>query len=197
MELSGEVLEGLQLVGNSAHVSDKCFNPLISRVLKDCRDTDGPSEIALTGKPVPGLNAAVFKQAYAALYTLVLEAAKHDADRSNVSAVLEDCKFAPDRIEAFSKAFESAKPELRALLSNIGTQFRHVVDVDWRLDYFLKNNHLDKMNEPVYMITLKTEAGDQQGVKNIQFSCSIEQLQDMVGKLKDATKSMEKLAQST
>lgn len=43
--------------------------------------------------------------------------------------------------------------------------------------FLLQNNHLDKMNEPVYMITLKTEAGDQQGVKNIQFSCSIEQLQ--------------------
>lgn len=49
MELSSEVLEGLSLVGNSAHVSDKCFNPLITRVLKDCRDTSGPSEIALAG----------------------------------------------------------------------------------------------------------------------------------------------------
>lgn len=197
MELSSEVLEGLSLVGNSAHVSDKCFNPLITRVLKDCRDTSGPSEIALAGKPIPGLNAAVFKQSYAALYTFVLEAAKHNADQSDVSAILEDCKFDPDRIEAFIKAFEVVKQELRAVLSNIGSQFPHIVDVDWRLDYYLKNNHLDKMNEPVYFITLKTEEGDQQGTKNIQFSCSIEQLQDMVGKLKDATKSMERLAQST
>lgn len=69
MELSGEVLEGLQLVGNSAHVSDKCFNPLISRVLKDCRDTDGPSEIALTGEIITSLSA-LFKLRLAYVFSL-------------------------------------------------------------------------------------------------------------------------------
>lgn len=54
------------------------------------------------------------------------------------SAILEDCKFDPDRIEAFIKAFEVVKQELRAVLSNIGSQFPHIVDVDWRLDYYLK-----------------------------------------------------------
>lgn len=202
MELSTEVLQSLQLAGDAASVPDKCFSPLVTRVLKDCSSASaGPRAIAskpsVTGKPLPGLNAGIFKQVYAALYTMVLEASKHDLDHSNFSAVLEECKYTPDRIEVFAKAFEAAKPQLRASLSDVGSQFPHIVDVDWRLDYYIKNNHLDKVNEPTYLVTLKTEEGDGQGTKDIQFACSIEQLQDMVGKLKDATKSMEKLSQST
>lgn len=42
---------------------------------------------------------------------------------------------------------------------------------------FWQNNHLDKVNEPTYLVTLKTEEGDGQGTQDIQFACSIEQLQ--------------------
>ncbi|KAJ8024568.1 COMM domain-containing protein 3 [Holothuria leucospilota] len=218
MELSTEVLQSLQLAGDAASVPDKCFSPLVTRVLKDCSSASaGPRAIAskpsVTGKPLPGLNAGIFKQVYAALYTMVLEASKHDLDHSNFrhvmlrgrtllflaevkghlrspevdvqkpcnrnisSAVLEECKYTPDRIEVFAKAFEAAKPQLRASLSDVGSQFPHIVDVDWRLDYYIKNNHLDKVNEPTYLVTLKTEEGDGQGTKDIQFACSIEQLQ--------------------
>ncbi|KAJ7375769.1 COMM domain containing 3 [Desmophyllum pertusum] len=106
---------------------------------------------------------------------MILEAVKMDCDSSIISSVLEDCKWGSDRIEYFTKHFLDWKPDLEALLARTGSSFPHVVDVDWRLDYYIK------------------EVGKAQG-KDVQFSCSMEQLQDLVGKLKDACKSIEKAA---
>ncbi|XP_006817084.1 COMM domain-containing protein 3-like [Saccoglossus kowalevskii] len=194
MELSVEALGGLQLCGDSAHVSDKAFIVLVRRVcdnlLKDSTDTS-----VLDDEGLSNVDRAVLKLCFASLVTLVLEAAKHDSDASTISTILEDCKFTADRIDILNKIFISKKPEIQALLSNIGHTPPHIVDVDWRLDFYLKNNHVDKVNEPVYMVTLKTEEGGQEETKDVQFACSMEQLQDLVGKLKDACKNLEKASQ--
>ncbi|EDO49048.1 predicted protein [Nematostella vectensis] len=58
----------------------------------------------------------------------------------------------------------------------------------------LWNNHMEKVNQPTYLITLKTEETNKSKGKDIQFSCSMEQLQDLVGKLRDACKTMERVA---
>ena len=56
-----------------------------------------------------------------------------------------------------------------------------------------QNNHMDKVNEPQYVISLKTEKpGGQKG--DVQMSCTLAQLQDLVGKLKNACKGVESLA---
>ena len=54
------------------------------------------------------------------------------------SSMLEDCKYSQDRIDAFTKLFKERKQEIRASLSNIGHTPPHIVDVDWRLDFYLK-----------------------------------------------------------
>ncbi|XP_068741635.1 COMM domain-containing protein 3-like [Montipora capricornis] len=117
-----------------------------------------------------------------------------DSDSPTISSVLEDCKWTSDKIEYFSKYFQECKPELEALLSRTGSSYPHIVDVDWRLDYYIKNNQMEKVNQPTYLITLKTEESGKSHGKDVQFSCSMEQLQDLVGKLKDACKSIEKAA---
>ncbi|XP_030848131.1 COMM domain-containing protein 3-like isoform X1 [Strongylocentrotus purpuratus] len=193
MEISAEIQEGLQLAGSSARVQDKAFEPLLQKIFSDVsepgRNEDGDGAVS-------AIEPAVLKESYASLYTLVLEAAKHDADNSSISSFLEDNKFSQDRIDAFLKHFQEKKQEIRSMLSNIGHTPPHIVDVDWRLDFYLKNKHIDKINQPTYLINLKTEQGHR-GAKDIQFSCSLEQLQDLVGKLKDATKSLEKAAQGS
>ncbi|RMX39196.1 hypothetical protein pdam_00013534 [Pocillopora damicornis] len=56
------------------------------------------------------------------------------------------------------------------------------------------NNQMEKVNKPTYLITLKTEEAGKTKGEDVQFSCTMEQLQDLVGKLKDACKSVEKAA---
>lgn len=65
------------------------------------------------------------------------------------------------------------------------------MDVDWRLDYFLKTDSLSKINKPLYSITLKTKDHGEQ--KDITFTCTIEQLQDLVNKLQDASQSINRI----
>ncbi|XP_033107273.1 COMM domain-containing protein 3-like isoform X2 [Anneissia japonica] len=186
MELSAELLQSLQICGDSVHIKDDSFKSLINVVIEDLLGSDGE---------VSGIEAAIYKQSYGALATFTLEAAKYDASASNISSLLEDCKFSADRTEMFNKIFKEKKPALRAMLSRIGKTPAHVVDVDWRLDYYMKNNYLDKVNKPTYLITLKTEENGSSQLKDVQFGCTLEQLQDLVGKLKDATKSLEKATQ--
>lgn len=81
---------------------------------------------------------------------------------------------------------------LRHILSATSFGFPHIVDADWRLDYYLKSDTISKVNQPQYYIKLKVK--DEQGApKDIDFVCTIEQLQDMVDKLQDAAHSINRL----
>lgn len=185
--------EGLNLCGDSARVGDRSFRNLVQitmDILLKRKSEDGLKN----DEDIASVEAATLKQAYAGLVTMILEAVKVDCDSSSISSVLEDCKWGSDRIEYFTKHFLDCKPDLEALLARTGSSFPHVVDVDWRLDYYIKNNQMDKVNKPTYLITLKTEEPGKKQGKDVQFSCSMEQLQDLVGKLKDACKSIEKTA---
>ncbi|XP_022785890.1 myosin-9-like isoform X2 [Stylophora pistillata] len=155
------------------------------RIFQTAKNSSGRHNIS-------SVDSATLKQVYAGLVTMILEAIKMDCDSSSLSSVLEDCKWGTDRIEYFTKQFLDYKPNLEALLARTGSSFPHVVDVDWRLDYYIKNNQMEKVNKPTYLITLKTEEAGKAKGEDVQFSCTMEQLQDLVGKLKDACKSVEK-----
>jgi len=53
---------------------------------------------------------------------------------------------------------------------------------------------LEKINKAQYFISLKCEENDGQN-KNIEFSATLEELQDLVNKLKDASKSFQTIYQ--
>ncbi|KAG8009398.1 COMM domain-containing protein 3 [Nibea albiflora] len=76
---------------------------------------------------------------------------------------------------------------------SIGRRPPQINDVSWRLQYHMKNGQVDKVNEPFYSISLKSE--NEGSSEDINFTCTMEQLQDLVGKLKDAAKSVEKASQ--
>lgn len=77
------------------------------------------------------------------------------------------------------------------MLSETSSSFPHLVDVSWRLDYFIKKDTISRLNKPVYTIALKTK---QEGkTKDITFTCTLEQLQDLVNKLQDSTHSINRI----
>eukprot|EP00117_Sycon_ciliatum_P043195 scpid99111/ scgid31311/ COMM domain-containing protein 3; Protein Bup; Protein PIL len=195
MEISSSVSLGLQACGDSTHVPDAAFKDLVGVVFdvllqqKDESAIEGSSSLS-------GLDQGVLKEAYASMCTFTLQAAQHDTDVVNLTSVLEECKLTSDRCQVYTDRYAAKKTDLRAMLSSTATRHPHVVDVDWRLDYYIKNNHVEKVNTPVYLVNLKTQACGQSGTSDVQFACSVEQLQDLVGKLKDAVKGMDKLATS-
>ena len=61
--------------------------------------------------------------------------------------------------------------------------------VDWRLDYHIKSSITGNDNEPVYYVTF--QAVDGQGhSQDIRVACSLEELQDLHAKFKDAAKQV-------
>lgn len=94
-------------------------------------------------------------------------------------------------------------------MSTTGFTFPHITGVDWRLDYFIKSNSVEKINSPMYLISLETktelELDQEKGIANVhllkketteqvEFSCSADQLQDLLARLKDAAKQVERSA---
>ncbi|KAK0047140.1 COMM domain-containing protein 3 [Biomphalaria pfeifferi] len=194
MELSASVTENIIIAGDSAFIHDNSYGQLVSCACKGILFEENRNVIE-NNPAFKDIDKDVLKAAYSGIVTLVIEAAKHDSTAENLSTFLEDCKYTVDRISTFNKIFLSQKSHIQLLLGKVGSSFPHIVDVEWRLDYYIKSNNLEKIDSAVYLINLKTEEPDEQTIKDIQFSCTLEQLQDLVGKLKDATKCMEKIAQ--
>lgn len=125
----------------------------------------------------------------------MLEAARNNADATAVTAMLEDCKLTGNRLTTVTKLYTDAMIPERLLLSTTSFNHPHITDVNWRLDYYIKDDQLEKVNKGVYLINLKTE-GNANETKDIRFSATVDQLQDLVSRLKDASRAFQNLGQA-
>ncbi|NXG72547.1 COMD3 protein, partial [Baryphthengus martii] len=144
------------------------------------------------------IDPTVLKHCHAAAATCILEAGKQKADVSAISTCLEDCKLDKERIEQFCteyQVFKSCRELVTVVSFSIGRSPLHITDVSWRLEYQIKSNELHKTYQPSYLVTLNVENSDSGSHPDVCFSCTMEQLQDLVGKLKDAAKSLERATQ--
>ncbi|KAF1502688.1 COMM domain-containing protein 3, partial [Eudyptula minor novaehollandiae] len=137
------------------------------------------------------IDPTVLKHCHAAAATCILEAGKQKADISAISTCLEDCKLDKERIEQFCTEYQVFK----SILTYLRRSPLHITDVSWRLEYQIKSNQLHKTYQPSYLVTLNVENSDSGSHPDVSFSCTMEQLQDLVGKLKDAAKSLERATQ--
>ncbi|NXE87436.1 COMD3 protein, partial [Menura novaehollandiae] len=140
------------------------------------------------------IDPTVLKHCHAAAATCILEAGKQKADISAISTCLEDCKLDKERIEQFCTEYQ-CRQLVTVVSFSIGRSPLHITDVSWRLEYQIKNNQLHKTYQPSYLVTLNVENSDSGSHPDVSFSCTMEQLQDLVGKLKDAAKSLERATQ--
>jgi hypothetical protein len=186
------------------------------------------------------VDAVQLKQIVASLSALFLEAAKSNADDATLRTAMSESGNASDeQLKVVSAAFIQHADAIRAMLARTEFGFSAIGDVDWRLDYYIKSDALDRTNEPVYIVRLHTRrdldgaqrfvvsraspaASDAAKAKAkardlaaaqadrdtssaapaadgdddvIEFACSRLQLQDLVSKLKDAVKQIERTAQ--
>ncbi|GAB1598017.1 COMM domain-containing protein 3-like [Argonauta hians] len=189
MEVSASVIQGLYAAGNTSAVPDDCFHSLVESACQGI----------LTKSNIDGrlkkLDEDVYKETYGCISLLIAEATKNDADVNSLTTLLEECNFSKDRIKTFLDVFQENKPFLQALIANTTESLPHIVDVKWRLDYYIKSNHLERVHQPVYLLTLLSEVPGEKKLKELSFSCTVEQLQSLVSKLKDATRCLQRTAQ--
>jgi COMM domain containing 3 len=206
MELAADVLAGLRFAGGS-DVSDDIFVPIVKGTFQVVAGGADEAE-ALGPAAGAGADALTLKSMFDSLSALVLEAARLNTEADAVRTFLvEEASWAPARADGVAKAYERAVPQLRSRLAMVTScTLPQVVEVDWRLDYHIKGNTLERANQLSYLVKLKTRGNvplaevehDDEDRRTsgadgeVQFSCSVEQLQDLVTKLKDAVKQMER-----
>ncbi|XP_022254694.1 COMM domain-containing protein 3-like [Limulus polyphemus] len=194
MQVSKEVLEGISLLGDVTVFQDDVFKQLLDLVFEEVFTPLACSKLL----SVPVVSPMVLKKAHAAVVTFAFDAAKWNADNLSITSILEDCKLDSDRISNFLTLYDKNKTKMQSHLSNVGSYRPHIVDVDWTEHYVIKSSNLERISLPSYIISLKTESLGQDGSSNsdsTQFVCTLEQLQDLVGQLKDAVKSLERISQ--
>ncbi|CAL8311578.1 unnamed protein product [Merluccius merluccius] len=195
MELSESVQRGLQSLADPSLFDLASFTALTDVAFRSLLAAHADRGI-LADPALQHVERVLLKRCHAAATTFILEGVKQNADKSSISSCLEEFTFDAERIEIFFKSYQKHKEELEGVLANIGSQLPHINDVSWRLQYHMKNGHVHKVNEPFYLLSLNVEDGGPEGsAKDINFSCTVEQLQDLVGKMKDAAKSLEKATQ--
>lgn len=186
--LAKPVLEGLILCCGDRVVSDKNFEVLIEHACQTLLDSGKQgSEPNLSND---GTNQNAAKQCHASVMALILEAAKLDLQEEQLGMILDDCSLPTKKKESFIFSYNHYKEEIRNRLSKVGRHPPNLVDVDWRLDYNVKNNRVNKVNELQYTISFKQDDGQQ-----VDLICSRDELQDLVGKLKEASKALERASQ--
>ncbi|KAM6900260.1 COMM domain-containing protein 3 isoform 1-T1 [Xenentodon cancila] len=192
MELSECVQRGLQSLADQSSVDQSSFQVLVDVSFRSVLSSQGDPAV-LDQPELKHIDRILLKQIHTAATTFILEAVKQNADKSTISSSLEELTFSAERTEIFYNTYQRHKKELEHLLASIGRRHAQINDVSWRLQYHMKNGQLDKVNEPFYLLSLNTE--NQGSSEDINFTCTMEQLQDLVGKLKDAAKSVEKASQ--
>ncbi|DAZ96674.1 TPA: hypothetical protein N0F65_009237 [Lagenidium giganteum] len=78
-------------------------------------------------------------------------------------------------------------------ITSVCFDFAHVVDVSWRLDYVLRSSTAGSVHEPLYFVDLTLQEPSGQFTKRA-FTCTVEELRDLVYRLQEASNAIEKLA---
>ncbi|NWH17014.1 COMD3 protein, partial [Grus americana] len=195
MELSAYAQGGWRLLGDPRCFPRRSYASLLRAAFRSLLDHPHAGNSFILDDPdLKDIDPTVLKHCHAAAATCILEAGKQNADISAISTCLEDCKLDKERIEQFCTEYQCR--ELVTVVSfSIGRSPLHITDVSWRLEYQIKSNQLHKTYQPSYLVTLNVENSDSGSHPDVRFSCTMEQLQDLVGKLKDAAKSLERATQ--
>jgi hypothetical protein len=101
---------------------------------------------------------------------------------------LEDFLTRNDRVQYICNKYTTNRQIIRDRVLHQKTfVFPKLVDVDWRLDYVVKSSSVQKTNEPVYTLNFRFSNGE-----SMKVSCTVDQLQDLHSKFKDAVKQVER-----
>lgn len=186
MDLNEKLIKGLQILGEEEHFGIAAFSQLITSVIIKLTESEEHEA------SVPGIEIQRLKDCFFSLSTLVVEACRKNIEESELRSLLEDFKWSNEKINEFLTSLKSIKRKMQINLFRNDSSNPHIVNADWRLDYSIKSNQVEKLNDFNYMISLQTQGASDKVDGKFEFSCSIDQLQDLVSKLKDASKTIEK-----
>ena len=211
LNLSDETIRGIHALGDlPASTVGALSTALFTILLKK----PAHSEDVVHAQDLGGLDERTWKFCFSSLLALAVEGAKLGTSGAVLSESLEE--FIGEKTQGlgpFFALYDKSIVSLRAVLQQSSWHLPHVVDADWRLDYVVRDSSLHTFDKPNYFISLKTESQRHfQDVvpfdvapsashgkvastpyQTIDFSCSLQQMEDLLDTLKDAVKQAERL----
>ncbi|XP_063230760.1 COMM domain-containing protein 3-like [Bacillus rossius redtenbacheri] len=190
MEFSPQIKCGLEQFGNPNVFSEPCFHTLLDSVtftLTGNKSTNVSQLCRQKGDSV--------KEAYASVLSLLVESGRHNVSPSELSAQLtQNFNYTGTRSAKIVDLYKEIKPKLQVELSHVGLHPPHIVDATWRLDFCIKTSSLEQAGTWLYLIQFHTDTSDpKEPHKTIRFVCTLQELHDLVAKLKSAVKHVEKI----
>lgn len=154
----------------------------------------------------PGVDAR-WKAALASLLSLILDAARLDAAPSDLQSTLEDCGWPAGgaEVQAAARLYAQHKealriggthaiPPLPSLHTLSSTLYPSIIDVHWRVDDVVRADPAappSALHQPHYRLQLTTTTPGSAATTEYAFSCTLQQMQDLLSKLKDAQKQIQ------
>ncbi|XP_055350457.1 COMM domain-containing protein 3-like [Paramacrobiotus metropolitanus] len=162
------------------------FVQLVEDVAGSLLDANYKTNINMEASPT-------LKRGTAALGALLVEASKRDSAPDAVALYLQAIDIPEKHCADIVESYRKRKMELRRTGSSVGFSFPQIVDVNWRLDYAVTSKNMSRTAEPGYKVYFETMSKEH-GLDSISFAASVEDLHEIVWKLREAVKSVEKHA---
>lgn len=210
VELSKIVVEGLRCLDSS--FNSELTKKIISNAVKMSLHSDASKFIQyyhhsrsvsnhrlvvdIPANPeIYASKADLTKQAEYAVLTLLLLAIKFDLDDQQLRELLESHKISGSVIEELISVYEKNKSSLRVKNLTTGLSLPHVTDVEWKLTCDVKSSNLDTLsgalNFRINLGRFKEITGERETIT--EFVCNVEELQLLIGRLKEIERHCEKV----
>ena len=144
----------------------------------------------LAGKSTIEINDDI-EDSLCAISSLLLEAARTKANSIQVYNILIEQGVGTSIAKIISDLYNQHQQSIIEHLEKIGISHPTIVGIDWRLDYGVRSKHSGKVNNPYYLVCLRVKEGGLP--RDIDWVASPEDMQDMLGKVKDAIKQTERV----
>lgn len=188
MELAKEVIDGLANIQNSNILPEETFLQLLDVIVSYiCKKIGDGKSIA----SIYPSKSDLVKAAVASISCLFIEAARHDYDEESLKIFLHNEHINGQRIEKLCSTYSNNKQDIQTQLELTGDNISHIVDVDWRLHHCVRISTCST-DMPIYNIRMSTRKCNE--MKYVTFTCTVQQLQELVYKLKDAVRHIEKIS---
>ncbi|KOC66764.1 COMM domain-containing protein 3 [Habropoda laboriosa] len=188
MELSRDIMDGLTNILNTNIITDDIFLQILDMATSYIYEN--PAEIKCIIKTVDS-KPILTKKIFADMVCLLVEAARYDLDEESLRNFLNLLYIDEKRTNKLCEVYINNKTAIQSQLELIGSNPPHIIDVDWHLDYCVKLDMCNSLGVPLYHVRFTTK--EHETTNHVTFSCTIQQLQELVFKLKDAIRYSEKL----
>lgn len=138
-----------------------------------------------------GTKCDIAKNAFVDLSCLLVEAARHDFDKESLKKLLNTSLIVDHRVDKLCHSYANNKQEIQMQLQLIGNNLCHIVDTDWRLSHCIKYGFQSSIGSFQYHVRFTTK--EYAEIKYVTFTCTLQQLQELLGKIKDAIRHLEKI----